>query len=270
MTRLAFTLEELKQLEQLVIQECDRTLLPFLSHTNANVKADGSIVTQADLAMQQAIKTLLQTRYGDHIAFLGEESSLKEQQHIVNKQQQFWVVDPLDGTTNFHLEFPIFCVSLAFISEGTIQMGITYDPIRRECFSALKDFGFYFQQQLSPLKPHQKQLSDCIAFIDFKRLSHQQSFALIEAMPFRSQRNIGSSALEWAWLAAGRGDLSFHGGQKLWDYAAGSLMLEEAGGVSQDPNGQPLYQQDITVRPIAAASSIKLAADWRQLLQQLD
>ena len=261
-----FSLTDLRNIENLIIQLSDQVLLPYLNKTKADIKNDGSIVTEADLTMQQAVKEELKRHYGDDIALLGEECEEIEQKNIIENEQQFWVLDPLDGTTNFHAAFPIFCTSLAFVKNNEVQLGITYDPIRKECFSALKGQGFYFNQQQSHINKHKvpNTIKESIAFIDFKRLSKQHRIALIQEMPFKSQRNIGSSALEWAWLAVNRANISFHGGQKLWDYAAGSLLLSEAGGYSQDLKSIPLYQNSISVRPVVAATSKGLCKEWHK------
>ena len=81
-------------------------------------------------------------------------------------------------------------------------------------------------------------------------------------MPFKSQRNIGSCALEWAWVAAGRIHLLLHGGEKIWDYAAGTLLLEEAGGLSSDFDGQPIFNHSLSPRPVVAAVSPGLYRLW--------
>ncbi len=263
-----FHLTDLKHLETLVIDLSNKVLLPFLEKTHANIKSDGSIVTEADLAMQNAIETALKENFGHNIAVLGEECPPQKQADIIKNNKQFWVFDPLDGTTNFHAAFPVFCISLAFIDHNGIQLGITYDPIRQECFSALKGHGFFYNLVKTRINPHKvpTQIKDCIAFIDFKRLNKKQSIDVIRQMPFKSQRNIGSSALEWAWLAMNRANVSYHGGQKLWDYAAGSLLLSEAGGYSQDRQGSQLYQHSIDVRPVVAGTSKELCQLWHNTI----
>lgn len=263
-----FSLTDLRAIERLIIDLSERVLLPYLSKTKADIKNDGSIVTEADLTMQRAVESALKLQYGKHIALLGEESDAQWQQQTINNEAQFWVLDPLDGTTNFHASFPVFCTSLAFIKNKKVHLGITYDPIRQECFSALKGHGFYFNQQKTLInkKKVPNSCNNCIAFIDFKRLTKERRVQLISRMPFKSQRNIGSSALEWAWLTMNRAHVSFHGGQKLWDYAAGSLLLSEAGGYSQDPNGLELYQNSIDVRPIVAATSRDLCRQWQKVI----
>lgn len=259
-----FNLNTLRQIEDIIIKHSDRVLLPLLNKTTADIKSDGSIVTEADLAMQSAIEQTLKQTFGSEIKLLGEECEPQIQQDIVDNESQFWVFDPVDGTTNFHAGFPVFCTSLALIKDHQVQLGITYDPVRKECFSALKSQGFYYNQQLFEIAPQQvtKNLNDCIAFVDFKRVSKDKGVNLITETPFKSQRNIGSSALEWAWLAMNRAQISFHGGQKLWDYAAGSLLLSEAGGFSSDLLDKNLYQKTMDVRPIIAATSEPLKDKW--------
>lgn len=261
-----FSLNDLLELEHLIIRLSDSVLLPYLNKTKADIKNDGSIVTEADLSMQQAVHYELISKFGDHIALLGEECDENEQERIVANENRFWVLDPLDGTTNFHAAFPIFCTSLAFIKDNEVILGITYDPVRQECFSALKGHGFFYNRKKTEINSNKvpDSSNDSIAFIDFKRLSQEHRLRLIQTMPFKSQRNIGSSALEWAWLAMNRANISFHGGQKLWDYAAGSLLLSEAGGYSQDFDGKPLYQSGIEVRPVIAATSKSLCQKWLQ------
>ncbi|MBL7003277.1 MAG: inositol monophosphatase [Gammaproteobacteria bacterium] len=263
MKLLELELKDLHQIEDLIISISNKTLLPYLNQTTADVKKDGSIVTEADLVMQSAIHQALQLSYNPQITLLGEESDLTVQQEIIANNDQYWVLDPLDGTTNFHNNFPIFCISLAFIQNNEVKLGVIYDPIRKECFSALKGFGFFYNQtKVSITQANTPKLSDCIAFVDFKRINKQKGRELIENTPFKSQRNIGSSALEWAWLAINRANLTFHGGQKLWDYAAGSLLLSEAGGYSQDSEGGAVFQNNMDERPIIAASSKALCQQW--------
>ncbi len=271
MSPLMFDLNDLKCIETLIINLSNEVLLPYLDKTNADLKSDGSIVTEADLAMQKAVDKALKQQFGEDIALLGEECDVQEQQNIIENEAHFWVFDPLDGTTNFHATFPFFCTSLAFISNNEVQLGITYDPIRKECFSALKGHGFYFNSNKISINQQKvpSRIKDCIGFIDFKRLTKEQSIDLIRHMPFKSQRNIGSSALEWAWLAMNRANVTFHGGQKLWDYAAGSLLLSEAGGFSHDTKGLTLYQSNIDVRPIIAGASKELCQLWHNTIKAL-
>ena len=101
--------------------------------------------------------------------------------------------------------------------------------------------------------------------MDFKRLDPAIGTRLVRQTPYKSQRNIGSCALEWAWLAAGRVQLIIHGSEKLWDYAAGCLLLEEAGGVSETHNGETVFIESLETRSVLAASNpslFRLWSDW--------
>lgn len=264
-------LNDLRRLEQLIEKICDTCLLPLLSHTSAEIKSDGSIVTQADIQMQNELSQNLGHFFAEPIEVLGEELSEQKQQHIINNNKNYWAVDPLDGTTNFHKNFPIFCTSIALIINGEVVLGLIYDPIRKECFSALKDQGFYFNYELNSNHQIDQLLTvkDSIAFIDYKRIELETRLKLISSSPFKSQRNIGSSALEWGWLALNRAQLSFHGGQKLWDYAAGQLILNEANGYSSDRIGDRVFKNTLATRPIIAASSYKLYQNWFEELTSL-
>ena len=95
--------------------------------STADYKADGSIVTEADLAMQQALTTALDKRY-PQVAMLGEETGEASQLEVIRGEQDYWCLDPVDGTTNFHATMPLFSVSLGLVSGGVTVLGIVYDP----------------------------------------------------------------------------------------------------------------------------------------------
>jgi myo-inositol-1(or 4)-monophosphatase len=231
------------------------------SCSTADYKADGSIVTEADLAMQQALTVALAERYPD-VAMLGEELSEEAQLEVIQDEQDYWCLDPVDGTTNFHATMPLFSVSLGLVSNGEIVLGIVYDPNRREFFGAIKGQGFWLNGE-TPTRPDQPQsLGNCIAFIDFKRLSNEMGIGLVQQTPYKSQRNIGTCALEWAWLAAGRANLLLHGRESIWDYTAGVLLLQEAGGISETIYAEPVFKQTLAPRSVIAASNPGLFEQW--------
>ena len=226
------------------------------------LKDDGSLLTELDLALNQRIHAMLDGLSAD-IAFLSEEMPLAEQQITVQSGQAYWCLDPLDGTSNFVGGIPFFCTSLALVDNGYPQLAIVYDPVRDELFSAGKGQGAWLNGQ--PLSAHPVDLSitNCIGLIDLKRLPRRLLMALIEQRPFSSQRNFGACALEWSWLAAGRGHLLLHGGQKLWDHAAGFLILMEAGGQAQTLEGQPVFNSTLDPRSVVAALDPAIFDQWR-------
>jgi len=188
------------------------------------------------------------------IGFLGEEMSEKEQRACLQQGNRFWCLDPLDGTGNFVASFPVFGTSLALMEDGLPIFACIHDPVREETFSALRHEGAWLNNQ--PLNVHSEQpLSEAIGFIDFKRLDRKLAIRLATEKYCRSQRNIGSCALEWAWLAAGRSQFIIHGSEKLWDYAAGWLLAGEAGCTVSDFNQQhPFHANGLSSSIIAAAS----------------
>lgn len=254
------TSQLLPAVEQLAQQAGKNILLPaFLSQTSTtSIKCDGSIVTETD----QQCQDFLQQKLGalaSNIGFLGEEMSAREQLACLHQSEntRFWCVDPLDGTGNFANPMPLFAISIALIEDGQPVLACIYDPIRDEMFSASKGHGFYCNGQLQQQKPA-KPLSHCIGFIDFKRLNANTASNIVNNKIYRSQRNLGTCALEWAWLAAGRGQFIIHGGQKLWDYAAGLLLAQEAGCVVSDFNGSSPFATP------QMSSSILATADQAQ------
>ena len=244
-------------------------ILPRFRHTSASAKADGSLVTEADLATQQSLLASCRERYPD-IPMLGEEMSAAEQQRLVGDgSSTFWCLDPLDGTSNFACGFPGFSISLALIRGGTAELALILDPVRDECFTAAVGRGACLNGE--PIRPYApgEALADCLAMVDFKRLPPERIARLFSSESFRSQRNLGSVALDWCWLAAGRFQLYLHGGQKLWDYAAGRLIADEAGVVSSllAPNSdQPLSGIGLDKRTAIAAANQGLFERWLGLI----
>jgi len=232
-------------------------LMPAFQHQSNHIhnKDDGSIVTNIDIECQQFIREQLALSYPD-IGFLGEEMSEKAQLACLQQRGRFWCLDPLDGTSNFVASFPAFGISLALIDNGTPALACIHDPVRAETFTAIRNQGVWLNGQALHAPPD-KQLSDSIGFVDFKRLNHLLATRLVEGKHYRSQRNIGSCALEWAWLAAGRAQFIIHGNEKLWDYAAGYLLAEEAGCTLSDFNQcHPFHTNHLSSSIVAAASSL--------------
>lgn len=244
-------------------------LTPRYAAVARDFKADGSIVTAADTGMQARVQSALATKW-PQFAFLGEEMSADAQQAVVSGDAAaYWCIDPLDGTTNFANGVPFFSVSLALVANGTTRCGWVLDPLRDECFMAEAGTGVFLNGV--PLKPSAvpRPLRQCVAVVDFKRLRDPHLTArLAHEPPFASQRNFGSCALEWCWLAAGRVHVYLHGGQKLWDYAAGTLILTEAGGVCTTLAGTPLLSASLTPQSVVAAQNADLFAAWQAWLAQ--
>ncbi len=227
----------------------------------AVLKSDGSLVTQTDIALQEQLQRELQQRWPQY-GFVGEEMRYEQQLAAITQSRDgYWVLDPLDGTTNFSSGFLFYGISLALVIDGTAHLGVVFDPVRSECFSAERGRGALLNgRPLVSSKP--TILAECIANVDYKRLVASLAERLVRAPPYRSQRNLGASVLEWCWLASGRIQLYLHGGQKLWDFAAGYLILLEAGGAATSLSGLPLDYAELRKRAIVAASNADLLRQW--------
>ena len=261
MPRHEYSYDDLIAIQEIVRDTAANSLSVYYACTTADYKADGSIVTEADVAMQKSLTAALLERYPD-VHMLGEEISVAEQNRVIDGELDYWCLDPVDGTTNFHATLPLFSVSLGLISEGEIVLGVIYDPNRDECFGAVRGAGFWIDGKKKQRPPQPDRLGECIAFVDFKRLGDEIGTSLVKDTPYKSQRNIGTCALEWAWLAAGRVNLLLHGCESIWDYAAGVLLVEESGGHSETLDGEPIFKQTLEPRSVIAASSPELFESW--------
>jgi len=252
----------LNALTQIVKIAAREELLPRFGESERQFKRDGSIVTEADMAMQCRLLDDL-TNLTPHYRLLAEEMPEDEQLALVaTSDRGLWCLDPLDGTSNFASGIPFFTVSLGLLIDRRPALGLVYDPLRDECFTAERGRGAWLNGQ--PLRCHTAglPLHRSMAVIDFKRLGNLSGILAIKP-PYSSQRNFGSVALEWCWLAANRYQLYLHGRQKLWDYAAGALILAEAGGQAETLQGDPIFSHDLQPRSAVAACDAQLFAQWK-------
>jgi myo-inositol-1(or 4)-monophosphatase len=225
-------------------------------------KADGSLITEADLATQEALSRELRKICPG--AVVGEEMTEQEQlDQWLAGDAGLWCMDPIDGTSNFVNGLPYFAVSVALMRQGRSILGVVYNPVSDEMFYAEQGGGAYLNGEKLPLKEHVPPLRSAMANIDLKRLSARLAEGVCTERPFSSQRNFGSCALEWCYIAAGRFDLSLHGGQKLWDYAAGSLILQEAGGHMCGFDQDNFWAEPLWQRSAIAALDPGLFIQWR-------
>jgi myo-inositol-1(or 4)-monophosphatase len=233
---------ELAALEAVVRTAAREELLPRFRRTARVEKQDGSWLTEADLSMQSRLQAALAEHHPE-IALLGEEMEAIKQEALLAEAGSggtgLWVLDPLDGTSNYSAGIPLFGVSLALMRNGRIEAGIVYDPVHDESFAALRGHGATLNGEPLHAPSAGLPMAKTTACIDFKRLPAALASRIAATPPYSSQRSIGSVALDWCWVAAGRFHLYLHGRQRLWDYAAGSLILEEAGGFSDTLDGTP-------------------------------
>lgn len=262
-----FSLDELALLRGIVSRAAREELLPRFNVCLRHEKADGSTVTEADFALQHRLESELAQQWPG-FAFLSEEmTAAQQQQQMRSAEAGLWCLDPLDGTTNFAAGVPFFGISLALLVAGEARAGVIYDPIRDEVFSASKGQGAWLNGERLTPQPEQRSLRQCVAVVDFKRLTAPLAERLASKPPYLSQRNFGSVALEWCWLAAGRYHMYIHGGQKLWDYAAGNLILREAGGHALNLHGAPIDCADLQPCSVMATLDQRLFQECSEWLR---
>ena len=259
--------DQLQPLQDIIVSAAKTELLPRFRHIGHDFKADGSLITEADLATQHTIQQALTAGWPDY-AFLGEEMPAAQQQALLHDQQTgLWCLDPLDGTSNFASGIPYFAISLALLQEGEIKLGLVYDPNRDECFTAIRGAGAWLNGE--PIAGQQAPIPQqaTIGLVDYKRLPKGLAQRLASDAPYRSQRSFGSVALDWCWLAAGRAHVYLHGRQNLWDYAAGLLVLTEAGGYSCTLESEPIFNRSLQPRSAVGAPNKALFDRWHDWLR---
>ena len=257
---------DIEPLKSIVMSAAEQELLPRFNGSERRQKQDGSVITEADDAMQARLRADLAACWPEY-PLLGEEMDEATQRRLLGAAEGgLWCVDPLDGTSNFAAGIPFFAVSVALLEKGQPQVGMVYDPMRRECFWATRGGGAWCNDRRLIAKDSRLSIAHTVALIDFKRLDGELTRRLAERPPYSSQRSFGSVALDWCWIAANRGHLYLHGKQRIWDYAAGSLILAEAGGHAVTLDGEPVYRADLAPRSAVAAGDEALFAAWCEWL----
>ncbi len=257
-------MEPTAKLEELVREIAFSEVMPRFLNGQSERKADGSMLSEADLASQAAFSERLPEIVDAPV--LGEEMTYEQQLSLwrAHAQSGLWVVDPIDGTNNFVNGLPHFALSAALIRAGRAELGVVFDPCAGECFSAARGRGSHLNGVKLPLRRVKKRLHEALAGIDVKRLrSGRLVSSLNNFAPFGTLRCLGSSTLDWCYLAAGRFDIYMHGGQNLWDYAAGALIFEEAGGIYATLEGDGFWSgRHVFQRSVVAAGQEELFQKW--------
>ena len=204
-------------------------------------KGRNDFVSEVDRMAEQDIIQTVQRSYPDH-AFLAEESGASGDAEYV------WIIDPLDGTTNFLHGFPVFCVSIAVMHRGRLEHGVIFDPLRNELFTASRGAGASVdgrKMRVSDTRLMEKALigtgypykpeSDWLdAYMEMLKVAIRETSGV---------RRPGAAALDLAYVAAGRLDGFWEIGLNIWDIAAGALMIQECGGIVTDLTGRDGWQQ---------------------------
>ena len=215
--------------------------------TTVTKKGDINLVTEADLASERHIIERIKSYHPKH-AVLAEESG--EAIVIGGDQTWKWIVDPLDGTTNYAHGYPCFCVTLALEHDGEIVIGVTFDPTRDELFAAEAGRGSTLNGKPIRVSATEKlgdALIDTGFAYDFKQKPNFARHLTDFLFHSRGVRRDGSAAIDMAYVACGRFDGFWEEGLNPWDVAAGKLLIEEAGGLVTYYDGSKfsIYQPPI-------------------------
>ena len=219
-----------------------------LDRIDITEKQHNDYVSEVDRAAENAIIEVLKSAYPTH-AVLAEESGSST--NLSDKSEFVWIIDPLDGTTNFLHGFPQYCVSIALQHNGVLTQAVIFDPTRNELFTATKGAGAFLNDKRIRVTKRDK-LADALIGTGFPFRSAadiDNYFPMFKAMAGRCQglRRPGSAALDLAYVAMGRFDGFFEKGLKPWDIAAGALLVTESGGICTTFSGESdyLHQGDI-------------------------
>jgi myo-inositol-1(or 4)-monophosphatase len=216
------------------------TIREWVGKTSFQLKGPADFVTEADFAAQEIVKRTVLEAFPNH-SVLGEEDQLAS--NTASQTDYRWIVDPLDGTTNFVHGIPHYAVSLALEHKGRPLVGTIFDPSLNECFTAGIGFGAFLNGQ--PIRTtSETRVSEVLAGTGFPASLTPESPDLLvfNKALFRCQgvRRTGSAALNMCEVAAGRYGVLWGLSTKIWDIAAGVLLIEEAGGVVTSPEGGPI------------------------------
>lgn len=238
-----------------------------ISNNDIHTKDVSDFVTRVDRESEELILRTIRRKFPDH-HFLAEESAREG-----TEGSHRWIIDPLDGTTNFIHRYPVFSVSIALEYEGEIILGVVYDPLRHEMFTAEKGAGAFLNG-----RP-----------IAVSRASDPRTCLVTTGFPFRKKdlidpylklfkdifykvsdiRRAGSAALDLAHLAAGRCDCFFEIGLSPWDIAAGVILIREAGGIVTDFGGGSAYMETGNIVCASPAIHKEILGDVRNVFSGL-
>ncbi len=201
-------------------------------------KQSNDFVTEVDHLAEQTIIDTLLSAYPQH-GILAEESGSTRGNP---KSDHVWIIDPLDGTTNFMHGFPVYCVSIALQVRGKIEQAVIYDPTRNDLFTATRGRGAFLNDRRIRVSKRIR-MADCLIAtgFPFRPGQNYEQFMQIFTEMMRSTAGVrrpGSAALDLAYVAAGFSDGFFETGLQPWDVAAGSLLVQEAGGLVGNFTGE--------------------------------
>ena len=238
-----------------IVREMDRACdIPI------EVKGKNDFVTEVDKNAEEIIISTIQKSYPDH-AFLAEESGQR------GESDYLWIIDPLDGTTNFLHSFPHFAVSIALKQKGILNQAVVYDPLKQELFTATKGKGAQLNNRKIRVSS-KKELDGALLGTGFPYSDEKAMLKFIESYKalfpkVAGIRRAGVASLDLAYVASGRLDGFWEFNLKPWDIAAGVLLIQEAGGISAELSGGLDYLESgniISANPKLLKAMLKIVS----------
>ena len=235
-----------------VARDAGNLLVQRLGSAQISNKGDIDLVTEADIAAEELIIDRIRSHYPLH-GILAEESGEAVQQGT-SRSEWKWIIDPLDGTTNYAHGYPCFCVSIAVEHAGTLEIGVVYDPMRDEMFAAERGQGATLNERRIRVSSVE-QLNSAMMCTGFPynvrtRPDFARDFTNF-TLHAQAVRRDGSAALDLAYIACGRFDGFWEDGLNPWDVAAGAILISEAGGRITNYENEPL---DIYTKKVVASN----------------
>tara|TARA_Y100000748_G_scaffold296721_1_gene289870 strand:+ start:424 stop:1194 length:771 start_codon:yes stop_codon:yes gene_type:complete len=236
-----------------IVREMDRT-----HDISIEDKGKNDFVTEVDKNAEEIIIGTIQKSYSDH-SFLGEETGHR------GKSDYLWIIDPLDGTTNFLHSFPHFAVSIALQHKGTLEQAVIYDPLKQELFTATKGKGALLNNRKIRVSG-KNELDGALLGTGFPYNNEKAMLKFIDSYKalfpkVAGIRRAGVASLDLAYVASGRLDGFWEFNLKQWDIAAGILLIQEAGGISAELTGGVNYLESgniISANPKLLKAMLKI------------
>ncbi len=229
-----------------------------------DIKEGAGLVSEADRESEAVIRRIIKKKFPEHL-FLGEETSVKDE--VLSSDKGLWVVDPIDGTTNYVHGFPMFCVSIGFEFKGVIEVGVVYAPLLKYTFTAIRGRGAFMNGK--PISVSKTEtLEDSLLATGFSYMRNEvlqdelRRFKIFSEKS-RGLRRAGSAALDMCFVAAGIFDGFWERELAPWDTAAGSLIVREAGGEVSNFNGDPFHYM---MKSVVAGNS-KISSQIKEIIQ---
>lgn len=231
-----------------------------LDQVEVRTKQPNEFVTEVDRTAEASIIETIREAYPDHAILAEESGALGESEHQ-------WIIDPLDGTTNFIHGFPQYAVSIAYAQAGVVQHGVVYDPTRNELFTASRGRGAFLNDRRIRVS-RRIRLNDSLVGTGFPYRAFEHADAYMKMFRELTEktaglRRPGAASLDLAYVACGRFDAFFEIGLAPWDFAAAALMVQEAGGLVSDFAGDANYVSTGNI----VAGTPKVFAQLIQIIQ---